>query len=312
MVNSNDFGFDTSDFEVETVPYAQFINGKVPSDPFGLAIKKEVAEREDIKFSPDESSGFVLKNHYFKGKKEPDTLYISLAPKMLVLNEGPVLMAHKDDKKIPVSLFDKNRYSEGCYKAYSYIIIMLLDNNNQPLSEKPFRLKCSGFAGMSFKNFYYNYREPKKSFVQQYYEVYCKLTNSKVQPQLNFNKPSVRQFFAHAIYSPLMEVEEAVNAKGDSSWAAVTTGFVKPTEKNFESFLIPAKLNGKRNELSLKIEQWIEETQDWLSLKQANDEQNEFNGVENDIVQEDTPKPKKVIKGIDFNSKLKDLEDIEF
>jgi hypothetical protein len=286
-----DFGFNTAEFATESVPYAQFINSRLPNGNFGFAIKKDVADLIEVSFKPDEN--YKLVDHFFDKKEEPDQLYITLTPRLLVLNQGPVLMAHKRDKKAKVQLYDHEIYAQKNHKSYSYVIIMPLNKKNQPMCDSPLRLKCSGFAGMSFKNKFYNYKSPKGTFVRDWYETYCSLTGDKQQQTLDFRKEKVNWFFAHAIYCPQMEKQSASNDDGQSSWATVTKSYIVPNKDNFEKLLIPAKVENKETELSLKIEQWIENTQDWLSLKKANDENEEFNGGGEDV--EDTDTNNKVI-----------------
>lgn len=139
--NNIDFGFGGDEFKGETkiIPYCQFINSSAKD--FGIAITSTNAELARFELI----DGWRPIEHQFADGTE-ETLLVTQKPRMLVLNRSQPLMSNETET-IP---YNKAKYSQGEYKAFSYAVVWFLDDNNQPISELPFRLKCSGFSGVTF------------------------------------------------------------------------------------------------------------------------------------------------------------------
>jgi Family of unknown function (DUF5895) len=263
-VNNNldfDFGFDSEEFtgSASSIPYAQFLNSS--ASVFGLAITKANVELADFK----PSSAYKVVDHQFDDGT-PETLCTTTDPRMVIINRSEPLMSNKENKTIP---YDKATYQEGDWKAFSYAVIWLLDENNEPLSEMPFRLKCSGFAGITFLKNYSYYSNPD-SFTKKFLAIYKQLTGDRT-----INKNDV--FYAHAVYQIELVREKATSSfNGQSSMAVQTKSFVEPTKENFGSLIIR---NG--SPLSEKIKTAIKETKEWLKFATVQDE-NQALGEEGD------------------------------
>ena len=149
--------------------------------------------------------------------------------------------------------YNKAKYAQGDYKAFSYAIVWFLDKENKAISTLPFRLKCSGYAGTTFLKNYSYYNNPD-SFCKKFLQTYKSLTGDRAAEKNNI-------FYAHGVYQPkliMTKVTSSVN--GQSSWAVVTDSFVEPTENNFKQLIIK-----NNSELSSKIQEYIEITQSWLN-----------------------------------------------
>ena len=165
--NYQDFGFSGEEFsgEVKTPPYCQFLNANNKS--FGLAISQEQAELAG--FYPDEN--WQETEHEFSDGTIR-TMLFSKNPKLVIINRSRPMMS-KGKEVIPY-----NREKSEEYEAFSYAIVWLLDEYNQPLSEQPFRLKCSGYSGLTFIKNYEYYNNPN-SFCKQFLSVYKNLTKER-------------------------------------------------------------------------------------------------------------------------------------
>ncbi len=257
MNNNLDFGFDSEEFtgSANSIPYAQFLNGS--ASVFGLAVTKANVELADFK----PSNAYKVVDHQFDDGT-PETLCITTNPRMVIINRSEPLMSNEENKTVP---YDKTTYQEGGWKAFSYTVVWLLDENNEPLSEMPFRLKCSGFAGITFLKNYSYYSNPD-SFTKKFLAIYRELTSDRA-----INKNDV--FYAHAVYQIELVREKATSSfNGKSSMAVQTKGFVEPTKENFGSLIIR---NG--SPLSEKIKTAIEETKEWLKFASVQENDNEEN-----------------------------------
>ena len=245
MTNNNyDFGFSSKEFqgELNTIPYCQFLNGN--NKVFGLAVIQNNAELAGFK----PNSVWQKTDYEFNDGTYEKRIYICQQPRMLLINRSQPLMSNKS-KTIP---YDKEIYNKGGYKAFSYAVIWLLDENNKPLSKLPFRLKCSGLAGITFLKNYSYYNNPE-SFTKKFLQAYKTLTGD-----LSIDKNSV--FYAHAVYQPNLVREKVTSSyNGQTSFAVQTTSFLKPTVENFASLIIK---NG--SPISNKIKEYIEGTKSWL------------------------------------------------
>ena len=246
MDNYRDFGFGGEEFrgEITTVPYCQFLNAN--QKKYGIAITPANSELAQFKAN---DSWQAIEHQFSDGTEE--TLWVSQQPSLVVLNRSQPLMS---DGSITIP-YDKVRYSDGGFKAFSYVIVWFLDRNNQPLSELPFRLKCSGYAGLTFLKNYSYYNNPN-SFCRQFLQVYKSLTGDRA-----IDKNEI--FYAHGIYQPNLVRQKATSThNGQSSFAVMTDSFIQPTPSNFSSLIVK---NGSPQ--SDKIKQLLETTKSWLKTE---------------------------------------------
>ncbi len=262
MNNYQDFGFNSEEFlgQLTTVPYCQFLNAS--SKNYGIAITPSNAElagfqlifaeanRRSEGTSADSSPRWQLIEHEFSDGTN-ETLLVTNRPRVLILNRSIPLMSNEFET-IP---YDKEKFILGEYKAFSYVVVWFLDNNNKPLSELPFRLKCSGYAGLTFlKN--YSYYNNASSFCKKFLHVYKSLTKDRAVDKNDI-------FYAHGVYQPMLTRKKATSSiNGQSSFAVMTNSFLEPTEANFPSLIIK---NG--SEVSNKIKEFIQTTKPWLQIE---------------------------------------------
>ena len=246
MNNYQDFGFNSNEFlgELTTIPYCQFLNAS--SKNYGLAVTSTNAGLAKLELADGWKS---IEHEFADGTNE--TLLITQQPRLLILNRSQALMS-SDTQIMP---YNKTQFAEGEFKAFSYAVVWFLDGNNQPISELPFRLKCSGYAGLTFlKN--YSYYNNSSSFCKKFLQVYKTLTGDRA-----INKNEV--FYAHAVYQPTLTRQKVTSSiNGQSSFAVMTDRFLEPNKSNFGSLIIK---NG--SEVSDKIKELIEITRPWLETE---------------------------------------------
>lgn len=246
MSNYQDFGFGGDEYKgkLSTPPYCQFLNAS--SQNYGIAITPLNAELAQFELI---DTWQPIEHEFSDGTRE--TLLVTRQPRLLVLNRSIPLISN-DVETIPYS---KSQFQSGNYKAFSYVVVWFLDNNNQPISELPFRLKCSGHAGFTFLKNYSYYNNPD-SFCKKFLATYKILTGDRA-----IDKNEI--FYAHGVYQPTLSRQKATSSmNGQSSFAVVTSSFLAPTESNFGSLIIK---NG--SPISNKIKQLIETTQPWLKTE---------------------------------------------
>ncbi len=282
MNNYQDFGFNSEEFlgELTTVPYCQFLNGS--NKNYGIAITPSNAELAGFKLI---DSWQPIEHEFSDGTNE--TLLVTDKPRVLIINRSQPLMSNETET-IP---YNKEKFIMGEYKAFSYVVVWFLDDNNQPLSDLPFRLKCSGYAGLTFlKN--YSYYNNASSFCKKFLQVYKTLTKDRAVDKNNV-------FYAHGVYQPILTRKKATSStNGQSSFAVMTDSFVEPTEGNFGSLIIK---NG--SEISNKIKEFIQTTAPWLQIESVPTETSNYQvrlesniseaevGEENGIESGLTPEP---------------------
>ena len=246
MSNYQDFGFSGDEFqgEITTVPYCQFLNAS--SQNYGIAITPSNVELAGFRAC----DGWRAIEHEFSDGTH-ETLLVTQQPRLVILNRSQPLMSDG----ITTMPYSKVKFSAGEFKAFSYVVVWFLDENNQPLSELPFRLKCSGYAGLTFLKNYSYYNNPN-SFCKQFLNVYKTLTGDRA-----IDKNDI--FYAHGVYQPNLVRQKATSSyNGQSSFAVMTDSFTEPTTANFASLIIK---NGST--LSYKIKQLLETTQSWLKTE---------------------------------------------
>ena len=255
MNNYQDFGFNSEEFlgELTTVPYCQFLNAS--SKNYGIAITPSNAELAGFQLI---DSWQPVEHEFSDGTNE--TLLVTNKPRILVLNRSLPLMSNEVET-IPYS---KEKFILGEYKAFSYAVVWFLDHNNKPLSELPFRLKCSGYAGLTFLKNYSYYNNPS-SFCKKFLQAYKTLTKDRAVDKNNI-------FYAHGVYQPILTRKKATSStNGQSSFAVMTNSFLEPTEANFGSLIIK---NG--SEISNKIKEFIQTTESWLQIETIKSERDNF------------------------------------
>lgn len=248
--DDRDFGFGGEEFlgQLNAVPYAQFLNAG--DRQYGLAVTSKNAELAGLELIDSWKS---LEHEFSDGTD--DILFVTTQPKILVLNRSQPMMSNETE----TIAYNKAQCEPGGYKAFSYAIVWFLDENNKPISELPFRLKCSGYSGLTFLQNYNYYNNPN-SFCQQFLEVYKSLTKDSA-----IAKNDV--FYAHAVYQPQLVRKKATSrVSGQSSWAVMTDGFIQPNQDNFGSMIIQ---NGSVT--SIKIKEAIETTKPWLKTETVTD-----------------------------------------
>jgi len=241
-MNNPDFGFGGEEFtgELSTVPYCQFFNKD--NNNFGIAITSTNAELAQLELI---GTWKTVEHEFTDGTQ--NILFVTKQPKLLILNRSKVMMSN-DIETIPYS---RAKASEG-YKPFSYVVVWFLNDQNQPISGFPLRLKCSGYSGTTFLRHYSYYNNPV-SFCKEFLAVYKSLTNDRAVEKNDI-------FYAHAIYQPqLVRRKVTSNANGQSSLAVVTEDFIAPTQDNFASMIIK---NGSST--SDRIKKFIASTQSWL------------------------------------------------
>lgn len=247
MTNYQDFSFNGEEFrgEIDTPPYCQFLNAS--NSAFGLAIT--LANAELAQFKP--TNGWTKVDHEFADGTQ-ETLLVTKQPRMVVINRSIAMMSD-GAKTIP---YDKKLRETGDYSAFSYIVVWLLDQANQPLSTLSFRLRCSGYAGTTLLKNYQYYNNPN-SFTKKFLEVYKSLTGDR-----SINKNEI--FYAHGVYCPNLVRERVTSSyNGQSSFAVVVNSFIQPTPQNFGSLIIK---NGSK--VSNQIKEYQETTKSWLKEEQ--------------------------------------------
>jgi hypothetical protein len=176
----------------------QFFNAD--SQKYGIAVtatNAEIAQFELLdSWQPTE--------HQFKDGTI-ETLFVTQKPKLLILNRAKPMMSNATE----TIAYDKNKCRQEGYKAFSYVVVWFLDNKNKPISKLPFRLRCSGFSGLTFlRN--YDYHNNPHSFCQQFLAVYQSLTSDRA-----IDKNEV--FYAHAVFQPQF-VRQKVTSMVNLAW----------------------------------------------------------------------------------------------
>lgn len=250
-----DFGFDDEKFEsdVVRVNYAQFFNPKAGCTALGVGFVEDQAKQ--IGFTPDKN--WEEFDHKFKGDRGTikTKVYATMKPRMLVLREGKVYMADKEDRSIIIP-YNRTKSNEGNWRSFSYKIVWFLAENNHPLHAIPVRLKFSGKANYTLANDY-------KAFKPEIEKAYSdwELASGKAKPG-QIKKAKGDLFFAHAIYQPTLEEGEASNGVA-SSPAVVCTGHKVPTADKIMEFLIPPTMP----ELRAEILEYHDLAGDWVIAK---------------------------------------------
>ena len=220
---------------------------------FGLGIR----EVEALKAGFVPNSDWEYLYVQFGKTNPPEPTYVCNKPRLLVVKISPLLM-RKERQKF---LYDNETYlaNKKLWECFRYATVFFVDENKQLMSERPFRLKLSGLAGMSFKDFYMG--DPKKK-INGFVDVY----KSLYQQGIKDTKSSGKFLLACAIYEPKMEIKLVTSTDTqEQSNACLTVGFQEMTVDNIKKYTIPSMIKKEINPLILKLEQTLEETKDWLA-----------------------------------------------
>lgn len=255
MNNNFDFGFDSEEFvgQSKTVPYCQFINSS--NKTFGLGVTAANAELTEFSF---QDNWEVQTVEFADGTEE--SMILTKSPRLVVLNKSKPLMAKENSS---IEIYNRDKIEEGGYKVFSYAVVWFLDNENKPLSASPFRLKLSGYSGITFlKN--YEYYNEQNCFTRQFLKTYKEVTGDK-------SLDKSRLFYAHAVFNFKLDRQKVTSSvNGQSSFAVQTTGFLTPTPDNIKTLIIPNK-----TETSDRIKELVESTQNWINFGNNNAPKNE-------------------------------------
>ena len=109
--NRQDFGFGGEEFQgqLNTVPYAQFLNAG--SDKCGLAIASKNAELAGLELI---DSWRTIEHEFSDGTS--DILFVTTRPRLLVLNRSQPMMSNETE----TIAYNKAQCEPGGYKAFSY------------------------------------------------------------------------------------------------------------------------------------------------------------------------------------------------
>jgi hypothetical protein len=187
-------------------PYAQIINPKITKKgimPYGFAIAK--ANAELASFSPPDEWDLI--EHEF-ASKVVQQMYITLAPKLLIIHRLPLYVFSKKELKIIGQLKDCPQFWDNRdeYKTKSYFWTIILDKANKPCHTTPLLISAGGASGASFGLGWLQNASPQKKtlrggFCSDMEKAYA---DARKQPV----KVMGDLFHAHCIYQPIFEADE--------------------------------------------------------------------------------------------------------
>lgn len=238
---------------INSIPILQFINPKsADSEVWGIGMKKNSATLAG--FKGDES--WQLVSHKFGEEKYAisEEIYVCKQPRLIVLNPGKLLMRTKRQGKLVE--FDSELWASGEFdRILNYMLIWPVGKNNELLSEKPFRLACTGKPGTTFRRNFYS--GEASCFTKQFLGLYQEITED--------NSSKNWLFFAHVVAQPQLDIEsiDVSDKQGNKSTISlvVTKGFVPPTLDNCLSIAIE-----NNSPLSVRIREAIAQTASWLPV----------------------------------------------
>ncbi len=200
--------FESQEFaptSVSVQPYAQIINPKITKKgmkPYGFAITK--ANAELTSFSPDE---WDLIEHEF-ASKVVEQMYITLAPRLLIIHRLPVYIFSKKESKIIGQLKDCPQFwdNRDDYKTKSYFWSIILDKANKPCHTTPLLISAGGASGASFGLGWLQNANPQKKILRSGFcaDMEKAYADARKQPV----KMMGDLFHAHCIYQPIFEADE--------------------------------------------------------------------------------------------------------
>jgi hypothetical protein len=201
--------FESQEFaptSVSVQPYAQIINPKITKKgmkPYGFAITK--ANAKLASFSPPDEWDLI--EHEF-ASKVVEQMYITLAPRLLIIHRLPIYIFSKKESKIIGRLKDCPQFwdNRDDYKTKSYFWSIMLDKANKPCHTTPLLISAGGASGASFGLAWLQNANPQKKtlrggFCSDMEKAYADARNQPVKIMGDL-------FHAHCIYQPFFEADE--------------------------------------------------------------------------------------------------------
>lgn len=201
--------FESQEFaptSISVQPYAQIINPKITKKgmmPYGFAITK--ANAELTSFSPPDEWDAV--EHEF-ASKTVEQMYITLAPRLILIHRLPVYVFSKKESKIIGQLKDCPQFwdNRDDYKTKSYFWSIILDKANKPCHTTPLLISAGGASGASFGLSWLQNANPQKKILRSGFcaDMEKAYADARKQPV----KIMGDLFHAHCIYQPIFEADE--------------------------------------------------------------------------------------------------------
>lgn len=244
-----DLGFSgmTADSDAlgDVFPVAQFKN-PTRENPELMGLMISVENAEIAEFTPDST---WKKKEIMMGADDPKkvSVYICNEPRIVIFHRSAVYLQDRTTGEI--FPFDRSRKSSAT-ATKSWAVIGIVGKDGRFLSESPFRLCCSGVAGATLSETFYNKRST--SFLVDCRGAYIKATGDK--------NPKPPVFYSHFIFSPTFQYEMA--GESQKSPACKTVGYATPTPETIADFVVP----GNSTE-SKWIREWHPKTESWVQIK---------------------------------------------
>jgi hypothetical protein len=242
-INVSDYGVDVSDFAPTNAikPYLQWFNPQ--SENYGFALDPKFVEV--IGFKPDENWNLedVELQDEDKGSFTGQ-MWFSRTPRMILLNgyqdalisndnkikSNPLLMQRKktkEQKKGSVVFYDKEVFDKDKYEMFSILLVLLVDKENNLLSDTPLIFKTNGQAKSLFKN---SYKEFIDDSLKQF-EVLTKVTLPKQTPTC--------KFLSRFIFTSKLDKGTVTGKAGLSSKGTIVKSYETLTSDNFTNLVLP-------------------------------------------------------------------------
>jgi Family of unknown function (DUF5895) len=170
-------------------------------------------------------------------------------PKMLILDESPLLVRSRNKPRRFVGLYDTNSYDAATQQAYRIYQVVLLDAFGNALHKETLQLTACGHFGVNFNNELSKFRE---ECIQQY----C--ISKGIE---NDNTKRVTRWHSFWIFAPNFKPEK----KGQSvqSFACITKDFVHPDAQNLSAVNIA--MNPEHSDFTKEIAELQSAVQEsWL------------------------------------------------
>jgi hypothetical protein len=194
--------FSSPEFQYEggsSTTFCQILNPKGRSD-FGFCITKKNIEQSNFEPPDDwEKSSFKF------GKAEPEEVYLTKTPRLLILGTSRLFMRDRiiDKKSAQKSpqLFSSEKYNRINHVLYKRAWCFVLDKDNNRCHQEPLALPLSGAAGTSFSCAWLTNKPNRSGFIQEMEELYAQTRNIPY-------KMMGALFHAHCVYEPIIELKE--------------------------------------------------------------------------------------------------------
>lgn len=248
--------FDSFDSQqmADVSPFAQILNPIVSKGvvkPFGLGITEKNAEA--IQFNP--SSEWVLEEREFTTGKE--MVWMSAKPRVLIIRQSELFLRNKLTKKV-IGFGGKN-YNSETEQNFTTAFLLILRNDNTLAHEiyvdeegnksaTPLKISLVGVAGIKFSESFiskrYKKRPPKTTGLVVdiesafAFKKYGKTVEVLQKEGIRTTKDS--DFWAHCVYAPTFEYDEA-GKPGKMSAIARVNSYEVPTPETLAKYFISPK-----------------------------------------------------------------------